>query len=223
MRDRHHFSAPPPRLLGADLEPNPRPARFLIYLVKAPVKQKANMRTRRIASEMGATRGVVGRTARAVGGERSQPAKLRTGAHLAMVEPSGIGDDNVIDGRAAPRPRRRPDTHPRRPRPGDGPERHDACRPSRAAAAIRVGRGGSIDSAQMPQRQGDGPDGERREAGRPRSRMASGAIMARPHPANNAGTIQGDAGSGATRYVEQTRVAAGAGSPTKRSSSASTL
>ena len=59
--------------------------------------------------------------------------------------------------------------------------------------------------------------------GAPGRGMASGAIMARPHPANNAGTIQGDAGSGATRYVEQTRAAAGAGSPTKRSSSASTL
>ena len=47
--------------------------------------------------------------------------------------------------------------------------------------------------------------------GAPGRGMASGAIMARPHPANNAGTIQGDAGSGATRYVEQTRVAAGAG------------
>ena len=44
---------------------------------------------------------MVGRTARAVGGERSQPAKLGTGAHVAMVEPTGIGDDNVIDGRAA--------------------------------------------------------------------------------------------------------------------------
>ena len=93
----------------------------------------------------------------------------------------------------------------------------------RGSRLPEVGRGGSIDSAQVPQRQGDGQTANAARPGAPGRGMASGAIMARPHPANNAGTIQGDAGSGATRYVEQTRAAAGAGSPTKRSSSASTL
>ena len=78
----------------------------------------------------------------------SSPAPRAASATDRSGSPTGRRSETTAPSR--PRPRRRPDTRPRRPRPGDGPAHRAACRPSRAAAAIRARPAGSSPAAASP-------------------------------------------------------------------------